>query len=77
MSSNPNPFEGRNLKPMLLGGVILAIIGILVFIGLWVLLGTLGFEQFPRLILSMCVPPAVIGVLLGFYVLIFRMRGTK
>ena len=70
-ASRPKP---PNLGRGLIAGLVLAIVGVGLFILLWIGLGSLGFQQFPRLILSMCVPPAVIAVLIGAYVLIFRAR---
>jgi lipopolysaccharide export LptBFGC system permease protein LptF len=70
-ASRPQPPKlGRGL----IAGFVLAVVGVGLFALLWQALGDLGFAQFPRLILAMCVPPALIAVLVGAYILIFRAR---
>jgi len=70
------PEMKRGLLRAQIAVAVLAVLAIGAFIGLWNLLGSAGFEDFPRLILSMCLPPAVIAILVGIYVLIFRARGS-
>lgn len=66
----------RGLLRAQIAVAVLAVLAIGAFIVLWNLLGSAGFEDFPRLILSMCLPPAVIAIVVGIYVLIFRARGS-
>jgi hypothetical protein len=66
----------RGLLRAQLAVTLLVVFAIGAFIGLWNALGSAGFEDFPRLILSLCLPPAAIAILVGIYVLIFRARGS-
>ncbi|MBE0689528.1 MAG: hypothetical protein IH587_05330 [Anaerolineae bacterium] len=66
----------RGLLRAQLAVTLLVVLAIGAFIGLWSVLGGAGFEDFPRLILSLCLPPAGIAILVGIYVLIFRARGS-
>jgi hypothetical protein len=68
-------FDWKRLGRWQLGVFLLSVLGIIIFVLLWQGLGDLGFDQFPRLIVSLCAPPAIIAVLIGGYILIFRMRG--
>jgi|GEM_PF-1226004 len=61
----PNPLGPAALRRMLIVGAVLAVGGVGLFVALWVLLGQANVESFPRLILSMCVPPAVIALIVG------------
>ncbi|MBK8026595.1 MAG: hypothetical protein IPK19_35710 [Chloroflexi bacterium] len=72
MSNNQNPFDPATLRRMLTAGAILAVGGIILFVLLWLALGSANVQNFPRLILSLCVPPAIIALLLGGYFLISR-----
>lgn len=72
MSSSPNPFGGLPVSRVVAAGAALAILGIALFIGMWVVLGNAGVDQAPRLFASMCVPPGVIALILGVYVLFSR-----
>lgn len=69
MSQTPNPLDSRRLKRASIAGVALAAAGIVLFVLLWIVLGNAGVDQFPRLILSLCVPPGVIALIMGIYFL--------
>jgi lipopolysaccharide export LptBFGC system permease protein LptF len=58
------------LSRFLIGGAVLAIVGILSFVLLWVVFGAMGVANAPRLFVSMCIPPVIIGVIVGVYALI-------
>ena len=55
---------------VVLSGAALAIIGIVLFAVLWSVLA--GVDSFPRLILSMCVPPTIMAAIVGVYMLVVR-----
>lgn len=74
MSNSPNPFDRSTLTRMIGAGAALAVLAILLFAGLWLALGSGGMEQLPRLILSLCLPPVAIAVILGIYLLVRRPR---
>ncbi len=73
MNTTPG-FDRGKMGRGLAVGLVLAAVGIGAFVLLWNGLGDLGLEQFPRLILSMCLPPAGIALMMGLYILIFRAR---
>lgn len=77
MGNTPNPMNRSTLSRAAIVGVVLAIGGILLFLGLWVVLGQMGTSAAPRLFVSLCIPPAVIGVIIGVYVLVFRSRSSR
>lgn len=56
-----------NLSKALVAGGVLAVAGIGLFLLLYFGLGIV--DAMPRLLVSLCVPPLVIGVLIGGYVL--------
>lgn len=72
MMTPPSPLNGQRISRVALAGLILAGVGIALFIVLWIVLGQAGLEAVPRLIASICIPPGVIAVILGVYVLFFR-----
>lgn len=61
-----------SLKRGAVAGVILAVLGIGLFIIIYLIMGSAGASQAGRLFGALCIPPAIIGVLLGAYVLIAR-----
>jgi lipopolysaccharide export LptBFGC system permease protein LptF len=54
---------------------LLAVLGIGLFVLLWQGLGSAGVANAPRLLVSMCLPPAIIAIMVGVYFLAFRARG--
>lgn len=69
MSENQPPpsLDKQHLNRMLIGGLVLAFIGVGLFLGLFAAFSDL--ESAPRLFIAGCVPPAVIALILGVYVL--------
>ncbi len=65
-----------NLSRTLVAGIALAGLAVILFLVLWAGLGGAGMEQAPRLFVSLCVPPAVVGGLLIIWVLVRAGRGT-
>jgi hypothetical protein len=77
MSNSPNPNNPVNpeaLKRASIAGAALGVFAIIAFVVLWVLLGQAGAQQIPRLFLSLCVPPALIGVIMLGYIFYARSR---
>lgn len=72
MTNTPNPLNKQSLSRASVVGVGLAGLGIALFLILWFVLGQSGMETLPRLIVALCVPPAVIATLIGAYVLFIR-----
>lgn len=52
-------------------------LGIGLFVLLWVVLGSLEVGQIARLLLSLCIPPAVIAAIVGAYFLLVQPGGRK
>jgi hypothetical protein len=77
MSNQPNPVNPEALKRASIVGGALGVFGIVAFVLLWVLLGQAGAEQIPRLFLSLCVPPALIGLMVLGYVFYSRSRSRS
>jgi len=74
MSNQPNPVNPDALKRASKFGASLGVFAIILFVVLWVLLGKAGAEQIPRLFLSLCVPPAIIGLIVLGYLFYGRSR---
>lgn len=55
-------------------GLGLAAGGIGLFILLWVVLGNAGIDTFARLMIAICVPPALIALAVGVYFLVTRAK---
>lgn len=53
-------------------GISLAVGGVVLFIILWTALGALNVQTFARLLISLCLPPAIIAGVVGVYILITR-----
>jgi len=68
MSSPNMPHNDRQrLQRALVFGALLSALGVVLFLGFYIVLGSL--ESAPRLFLSLCVPPAIIALIMGVYML--------
>lgn len=70
MSNSPSPIDKQNLPRIAIVGAVLAVLGIVLFIVIWVIMGNAGVQQLPRLVVSVCLPPAIIAAILGVYILV-------
>ncbi len=61
-----------NYGRALFAGALLAVLGVLMFALIWIAMGSAGVANVPRLFTSMCIPPAIIGVLVGGYWMFVR-----
>lgn len=77
MSNSPNPVNPEALKRATIAGALLGVFGIVSFIVIWVVLGQAGAQQIPRLFLSLCLPPALIGVIMLAYIFYMRSRARQ
>jgi lipopolysaccharide export LptBFGC system permease protein LptF len=77
MEKSPGGMDKKAFSRIGIAGAGLAILGIIIFLILWIVLGNLGVDNFPRLITSLCIPPAVIAVLIGIYMLVARPGAPK
>lgn len=73
----PNPVNKQSLSRAGIIGGVLGTIGILMFVILWVVLDQAGVQTYTRMFLALCVPPAVIALLVGLYALRMRSRLNK
>jgi hypothetical protein len=55
-------------------GLVLAAGGIGLFVLLWVVLGNAGIDTFARLMIAICIPPALIALAVGVYFLVTRAK---
>lgn len=72
MSNPQTPFDKNVLTRAGIAGLVLAGLGVGLFILVWIVLGEAGVADFPRLFASLCVPPAVIAAIVGGYMLVVR-----
>lgn len=77
MEEKPNPLNSKLLIRTTIAGLILAFIGVAVFGGMWILLGEIGLDDFPRLVVSFCLPPAAIAGIIGAYMLIIQPKDNE
>ena len=66
-----------NLSRVLILGIALAVAAVLLFLGLWWLLGLIGASQAARLFTALCVPPLVLAGLLASVVLLRRGKSDS
>ena len=69
-----SPFNRQNLTQASKLGTGLAVGGIVLFVGLWLVLGSMDVDQIPRLLISLCLPPALMAGAIGGYMLLVRPR---
>ncbi|GAB4509879.1 MAG: hypothetical protein OHK0046_05660 [Anaerolineae bacterium] len=67
-----NPPTRPNVLRIVLSGAVLGALGIGAFIGVWILLGSMGVADFPRLVAAICVPPGILMIGIILYILIAR-----
>lgn len=72
MTDSPNPFNRKILTRGLIAGAALAVLGIVLFFVIWSSLA--GSGEVARLFTALCIPPVLIGVIVGAYFMFFRRR---
>ena len=70
----PNPVNRENLTFASKIGGVLGVGAIILFVVLWVVFGKFGMTEVPRILLSLCLPPAIMAALIGAYMLFTRSR---
>jgi hypothetical protein len=68
----PSPIDRKMISRIGIIGAILGTIAIGLFLLLWAILGNAGLSEFPRLVASVCVPPALMSFIFGIYFLTNR-----
>ncbi len=76
MAKEPHPLNKGMLRRANIAGISLAVGGIILFIILWTALGALNVQPFARLMVSLCLPPAIIAGVVGIYILVARPSRT-
>jgi len=77
MANTPNPLNRQNMSRATIIGSALAVGGIILFLILYAALGNAGVDSIARMIVSLCVPPAVMAALVGGYFLWGRGRNKN
>lgn len=80
MSSNPpppNPVNKQSLVSASKAGGVLSVVGIILFVVFWLIFGQLGVEHIQRLLLSLCIPPAIIAGIAFFFFRRYLQRLEK
>lgn len=72
MEESPEPSGGQQLMRIQAYVVILAVIAVILFGSCWFVLGELGIDSAPRLLASFCLPPGIIALILGIFLVIRR-----
>lgn len=73
MSETPQtPDSRQQLSRAAIAGAVLAVVGIVLFLVLYTALG--GMDALPRLLISLCVPPAVMACVVGLFLLFTARR---
>ncbi len=68
------PLNGNNMTRILIAGMLLAVVGVGSFVLIWGMMGSAGVANLPRLLVSMCIPPAIIALIMGVYILVTRSK---
>lgn len=72
MNNKPESLIPKLLMNASVYGVALAVFGIIAFIALWMVLGSAGVSQTPRLFIALCVPPVLFAAIIGVLALVKR-----
>ncbi len=70
MSEAPSPTNKKTIYRVQIVVIAIALVGIVLFVGFWLFLGEAGMDDFPRLIASFCIPPAIIALAMGIYMVL-------
>lgn len=77
MAGTPNPNTSTNVGRIVIAGSLVGILIIALFLGSWFLLGSLGVSALFRLIISICLPPMLLLLVFGGYVLFRKPQARK
>ncbi len=64
--------DNKTLTRTVIAGGVLSGLGIALFFLLWFGLGSAQVAQLPRVVLSVCLPPAIMAMVVGLYFIIAR-----
>lgn len=74
MGQSPQPLDTKLISRVGTAGAVLGVLGILLFGFVWGVAGSANVAVFPRLVMAVCVPPAVMAGVVGGYLLVIRSR---
>ena len=77
MGEGQNPIDGKVVTRIGIAGAVIGVVAIGMFMGLWILLGNANVDDFPRLVISICVPPAIMTAIIGAYLLLSGGNTTE
>ncbi len=77
MSNPNNPVNKESLSKASIAGIGMAVGGIILFLVLYVVLTNAGADALTRVVIALCVPPALMAALVGGYFLIKQPQGKK
>lgn len=70
MGEAPGPLKKRGLSRAAVLGFGIVVSAVVLFLIFWIGLSNTDMAPFPRVLISVCIPPAVIAALIGIYMLI-------
>jgi hypothetical protein len=74
MSQTPDPMNAGNIARASRIGLAVAAGGVILFLVVWFVLEPLGVDHVPRIVIAVCLPPALIALVAGGYVLLIPSR---
>lgn len=72
-----NPLNRKSLSRAGVIGGVLAVVGIILFVVLWLALGQTDMDAIARLLIAFCLPPALLALGAGAYMLVVKPKNTK
>jgi hypothetical protein len=76
MSESPQPLNTRNLSRATIIATGMGIVGIVMFVVLWVVLSQTDLDAIARLLIAFCIPPGLMAGGVGAFMLL-RPGGNK
>src|SRR5262245_1788156 len=77
MMNSPSPVNKQILSKASIVGAVLAVGGIILFVILYAALGNTSVDAITRVLVSLCVPPALMAVLVGGYFFLTRSQEKR
>jgi hypothetical protein len=74
MNKDTGPVIRQSLSKASVIGAVMAMGGIVLFVVLYGVLGNMGIQASMRILIALCIPPAIMALLIGGYFLLFRPK---
>lgn len=65
-----DPLDRKRISRIGIAGAVIGVVAVAMFMGLWIVLGNANVDDFPRLVISVCVPPAIMTAIIGAFILL-------